>query len=685
MLSLKRVTFNNIGRFVEEQTVRFDELGNLVRGDGHNKNTGGSSGAGKTTIFNAIDYGLGISDIPATELQSRLTKSAMYVETEYDINGKTLILRRSKKEGFTLKYGDEMVSGNVKMAEERLDEIIGIPRKLFKKMVHKKQKEGGFFLNLTAKESYDFLMNALGLEKFNLRTAKIDEDIKEINTRIIQLGHAITALEQSIEEFEELQEFEKEPKCEVSKEDIESLKKELSDCEQELSKANTEKSKELEALESKRPVKPESTVKENPKIKEIDDLLVAKKEEKQKVLLNHLNKKKQIQEAADKVKSQLSEIPHAKQKIERKASEMKKLMAEKQHIEEQKCPTCKQKWAGDSASTKVSEINETLSKLKSEIIEHKAIVDNEPSLKSNLERVTKILQSMEDQSGVEELDTEISKLNEQLITLKAEQSNALSKIENEYLKKLNDFNVEVKSVTDKFASILESQTERKNLLVRQLDSKTQSLDNYSTMLESYKSKMERYEKTLTEKRNNLKDAIQQREDKVKELAVAEEAKRLIKTYTLQIFQDTLNYIGEYASETLSNIPNMSSATIYFEGCKENKSGTIKDEVNPIINMDGYNNIPIRTLSGGERTAIDLAVDLAVIDMIESKAGKGADFFILDEPFEGLEDVNIGQCLEILKQADTNKRIIIVDHNPIAKEMITDCIMVQRDGEESVVL
>lgn len=204
-------------------------------------------------------------------------------------------------------------------------------------------------------------------------------------------------------------------------------------------------------------------------------------------------------------------------------------------------------------------------------------------------------------------------------------------------------------------------------------------------MSEYKEKKDRLETTLKQKKTDLKDAEKQRQEKRYELSVAEEAKRALKTYTLQIFQDTLDSIGAYATEILSEIPNMTNATIYFEGCKENKSGSIKDEVNAIINMDGYNDINIKTLSGGERTAIDLAVDLAVIDMIENKAGKGANFFILDEPFEGLEEINISQCLEVLKQADINKKIIIVDHNPIAKEMINDRIMVERDGEESVVL
>jgi DNA repair exonuclease SbcCD ATPase subunit len=146
----------------------------------------------------------------------------------------------------------------------------------------------------------------------------------------------------------------------------------------------------------------------------------------------------------------------------------------------------------------------------------------------------------------------------------------------------------------------------------------------------------------------------------------------------------LDYIGDQATQILSKIPNMANASIYFEGCKENKNGSIKDEVNAILNMDGENEIDIKTLSGGEETSIELAVDFAVIEMIEHKTGKGADFFIMDEPFTGLDSINSSQCLEMLQNLDTNKKIIMVDHSPELKAMVNEIITVIRDGEESVV-
>ena len=687
MLSLKKLTFNNIGRFITEQVIDFSQYDKLIQVNGFNRNTGGSSGAAKSTIFNAHDYLLGINDIPLTGLQSRLTKAAAYAEGEYDVDGIPLILRRSKKDGLTLKYGDEVVSGNVKLAEERLWEIIGIPKKLFKKMIHKKQKEGGFFLNLTAKESFEFLMNALSLEQTSEKTDRIDEDIKTYKNRTIQLGHAIEAFTNSIDEIEELQEFEKEPVNTVKDEDIRSIVKEIQSIHDTISEIEVQRTKMLKDIGITKPIEPVVvfTGKESDDIIKLQGQVTELDDQKGQALLAHLNDKGRVQMAADKIKKQLNDIPFAQSKIERKIEEMQTLMAEKKHIEENSCPTCKQKWSGASAIQRVTDIAESLSAIKTEIIQNKAIIDTKEDLEENLRRVNAIVTKLDSESGTSEFDEKISKLKEEIIKIQASRQSAKSEIEAKYFKELNQFNENIRATNESFDITVNPKKEYIQRLQKDFDKKHQEQEHYSHNIEMYNLKMVKYTNTLTEKRTNLTDAKKQREDKTYELFVAEETKRLIKTYTLQIFQDTLDYIGSYASEILSEIPNMTNTTIYFEGCKENKSGTIKDEVNAIVNMDGYDNINIKTLSGGERTVIDLAVDLAVIDMVESKAGKGANFFILDEPFDGLEDINIAQYLEVLKQVDTNKKIIIVDHNPIAKELITDSIMVERDGEQSMVL
>lgn len=220
------------------------------------------------------------------------------------------------------------------------------------------------------------------------------------------------------------------------------------------------------------------------------------------------------------------------------------------------------------------------------------------------------------------------------------------------------------------------------ILINQKESALSSLKNShesnNKLKENLSSKISDIEKSAI----SLKDSVTLLD---KQILVAEESKRAIKSYNLSVFQDTLQEIGDYASNILSSIPNMSSASIVFNTTKETKSGKTKEEINAVLSLDGEDDINIKTLSGGERTACDLAVDLAVIDILESKANKGADLFILDEPFTGLEEQNIEKCLHIICQTDTNKKIVIVDHNPIVKQMVHNNILVERTGDSSRVM
>jgi DNA repair exonuclease SbcCD ATPase subunit len=101
-------------------------------------------------------------------------------------------------------------------------------------------------------------------------------------------------------------------------------------------------------------------------------------------------------------------------------------------------------------------------------------------------------------------------------------------------------------------------------------------------------------------------------------------------------------------------------------------------------MDGEENVDIRSLSGGEGTSADLAIDLSVVDLIESRCNKGLNFLILDEPFNGLDSVNCEQVLELLKNSGSNKKILVVDHSEQVKAMVESSITVVRTGATSTV-
>jgi DNA repair exonuclease SbcCD ATPase subunit len=690
MIKLLSLSFENIGRFVEKQTIDFTNKSRLLQFDGKNENTGGSSGSGKSTVFIILDFILGVSDTPISSLQSRLTKSGYFAEGVFEINGEIVTISRSKKDGLIVKTPTETIEGNSKIAEEKIDQLIGIPRKLFKKMIHKRQKEGGFFLELTAKESYQFMVESLGLQEWESKSEKINETIKDKELKIIKLENEISISTESLERYRsDLSSLSKpEPVDEenlklviinsqkavdVANQNIDEFRKTLTEIKAETDKKVTESVPPQPIFEQSEEVLKLQEELKSTKHREIEELSKLNTEEVDKKIAQ--------------CRSLILETNTKQSQVETLASQTKELVAQKKHIETAQCPTCSQEWKGESAQSKIKELEQKISANIEKMTECKKYIDNLPAVEA---AITKLEQS---KNQILEKRTQVSL---EFSALKSEISNKINNIESEKNQKMLEWNAKKQEIINQIKEDARKKEETiNNLIGTAMEGKSlaeKSLVQAANILNNYKSQLINYEKLAsgTEARiqgleKNISEKQQGLKTFKKDLLIYSEAQRAIKTYTLQIFQDTLNFIGQYATQILNAVPAMASATLYFENCKETKTGKIKDEINCIINVDGENDVNIKTLSGGERTAVDLAVDLAVIEVLESQVGKGADWIILDEPFTGLDSIGCEAAIDIIKQVGIKKRIIIVDHNESVKQVIDETITVHRKGLESVII
>ncbi len=663
MIRLESLTFNNIRCFDTEQTISFLNRDKLIQVDGRNENTGGSSGAGKTSVFLALDYLLGINDIPATVLQSRLTKDSIAVSGVFEVDGKKAEISRSKKSGLSIKYNGDTVSGNVKMAEEKLDELLGIPRKLFRKMAHKRQKEGGFFLDMTAKEIYEFLVGMLGLSQYIDKVDVISEAIKKYNKQLEDIENQIKTEEAVISDLIKVVGDKVRPECTVGIGDLEKLDMNLNQYQSHIVDLKNQRSEQLNVIikpeRSDMPFDDTALLKVNAQKIEIQDRLdrmgAAKRDLDTKVISIGSYKEK-----AKSLGQRIADLKEEQKKIEHEAI----------------CPTCKREWTGVSAEEQILVIKTKIDTHTTEVLGLKDSLGMESEYRVQLDRLEGIIK--DDEKKKELVVGLISQEN-------LKKSNHTQSQEDGYKATLGGYNIAISEVKSKFEAPIEDTHKKWESANNQYNQWSFEMNSYDKNLKIYEEEISKISQSVSAKNALITELNNTKKDLIKRSLVASESQRLVKTYLLQTFQETLDLIGEMATDILSAIPNMNSSTIYFEGCKENKSGGIKDEVTAVINMDGNNKIPIKSLSGGERTAIDLAVDLAVIDIIESKTGKGADFFVIDEPFDGLDSVCKENCLEILKQVDTNKKIIMVDHSSELKEMVSDIITVVKSGESSYIL
>jgi DNA repair exonuclease SbcCD ATPase subunit len=244
------------------------------------------------------------------------------------------------------------------------------------------------------------------------------------------------------------------------------------------------------------------------------------------------------------------------------------------------------------------------------------------------------------------------------------------------------FHAEHGAIIERHRAVWESVSKEVNEAKSQYEQNAQALATHLISLKRYQDSMNSLKKKESEATNKVVQMNSKVVDLAEKLEIAEEAKRCLKSYLSCSFDDALESVAETATLLVRSAPTMANATIRLEGTKETNSGAIKEQVTATIDNDGFLDVPIKSLSGCERSVTDWAIDMSVLKLIEERTCKGINLYIMDEPFQFMDTANIEQVVEMIKQLDTSKTVLIVDHNPIVKELIGERITVLRDGEES---
>lgn len=679
MLKLKELRFKGIGRFIEEQRISFDEFGNLVQIDGQNNNTGGSSGSGKSTIFNGLDFLFGLNSIPNTVLQSRLTEENMFVEGDFDLDGKSLIISRGKKLKITLD--GEVTTGSSKLTEEKLDQILAIPRHLFRPMLHKKQGEKGFFLSFTPKEINDFLTDCLGLGNFKKHIIDLDVAILDISKMISQVMSTLEANKTGLGASQNaIRSLGDAPAKEVDQSIILQLKSKADASSAQLTSLLSAQQTEMAVLEFSRPkITVESfdiSIKEG-----YEKELASVREHASQLLLKEKDRQGQVQSTIYGSKQKLSELNSVIQKGIEAKNDAVKVAIDIKKIRESSCPTCEQVWTTDSAKRKEEELIAKVNALKEHISageKAKSSVDDVENdiKKAYLESEPRLPFGME---ALQQKENELSSLIAEEKVKEAKHSSVQNQRNQEIQQEFSQRQSDLRKAHSLSLEQVRGQADLDRKLLETSAMKLRTYEEARIRHETSVKTMKVQEQTYAEEIEKLSKQLSEVTQKVEYL---EELKKAIKSFLSCSFDEALETIGANATRLARNVPNLATATVELRGVRETKEGKVKEEVNAILHLDGDENIDIRSLCGGERSAIDLSVDLSVIELIENKTNKGINVLILDEPFTGLDSQCIEMALEVLKNSNPDKKIVVVDHNPIVKESISDRIIVIREKEIS---
>ena len=604
MLNLKQLRFCNIGRFVEEQIVSFDAFGNIIQVDGQNLNTEGSSGAGKSTVFNALDFLFGISSLPNTLLQSRLTDESIIVEADFDYNGIPLTISRGKKLKITLD--GVVTTGSSEVSEKKLDEIIAIPRNLFRQMLHKKQGEKGFFLNLGPKNTNDFLTDCLNLSHYKKNIADLDVKIADISKMITSLSTEFESAKSALDASKNaIMALGEPPQKEVHQSTIVELKAKADEARTQLSALMATQKAKLDEFEKNRPAL-ETKSYDFTKKKELKNALDAIDAEILQINKDETDRQTYIKEQIADLRVQQKDFDTLTTDITSYKEQAVKYALELKKVRSNICYTCSQPWTNEEATHQAKNLEEKIhlcKKTSDDAFQKRIKLGNIPALLLHLQEEVK----PQIPAALVDLKTKKKDLEAQI----AEEDKKAQDLANalHYANKLRQ---------DQFA---EQQKELRALHFQQSEFCRGQVELTQRVLESAIGKFKAFEESIKRYDSQYKaisELAAQHEIRIKEKEEAlmqakkkceffEELKRAVKSYLSRSFDDALEEIGENATKMLRNIPNMSNATIQLSGVKETKEGKVKEEVTAQLHMDGEENVDIRTLSGGERASTDLAM------------------------------------------------------------------------------
>jgi DNA repair exonuclease SbcCD ATPase subunit len=173
--------------------------------------------------------------------------------------------------------------------------------------------------------------------------------------------------------------------------------------------------------------------------------------------------------------------------------------------------------------------------------------------------------------------------------------------------------------------------------------------------------------------SNIKD-LQEKQEKLKakskisidRLSAATRLKELNDFACMAAVELIIDQINTNASSYLEKFFPEDGTQILLRNVTTTGKGEERAKISVDITHKGKNPKKITSLSGGEKSRVCLAFQLAVADLYKSS------LLLIDEGFTGLDDATKQDCMDVLKEAASNRLIVVIEHG--ASEHMFDQII-----------
>ena len=236
-------------------------------------------------------------------------------------------------------------------------------------------------------------------------------------------------------------------------------------------------------------------------------------------------------------------------------------------------------------------------------------------------------------------------------------------------------------------------SEEKDLLRRlKAERKGYSPEEYEKLREEYERllkeisgdekrvvEMEKFAAQLDEELRRVREEIRDKEDAMLRL----QALRTFMGWLAEKFIPAMERLEEIRTEWLRHAFNELFQTWVGELLQETEyEARIDEDFRPVITMEDYE-MPINTLSGGERTTIALAYRLALNTLVKEALRLRSHMLILDEPTEGFSKDQLHKLKDVFERVKA-EQVIIVSHERELENLADRIYLVSKSGGVSTI-
>jgi exonuclease SbcC len=347
------------------------------------------------------------------------------------------------------------------------------------------------------------------------------------------------------------------------------------------------------------------------------------------------------------------------------------------------CNHCKQKITEDYRKEHNKEVLENISKLEKDIENYKLELTK---IKSRIKEIENII---EDQakisSKIDSINHEIAFRQKEIDYRRQLHSSSKEEIESieQSLKSKEQENIDVE---EQLAQIDFSTQE---LLKSQISELSSQINDFKTALKAEQASLSsidqslaicnhqktKFENDIIRKNNLIKDIS----DLEKEYEIYPEIINAFSSTGIPniIIQSILDDLELEVNEILNSfVPGLQ---LRFVVEKEQKDKTLSDTLDIIYSLDNKERL-FGELSGAQQLSASFALKLGLSGFLQRIMGFKINFILLDECDDALDRASIDAFANVVRKLEESYKVLIITHNEHAKEKFTNHLIVEQDIE-----